>query len=97
MITGENHYSQKRKTQCETFFAPAERATQLALEKNVQLVTSNAIANTLLTTVSGLLAILNRERQILALNTSLLTSLGVDDASEVLGLRPGEAINSASP
>jgi hypothetical protein len=92
MITGESQYGQKRTTHCETFFAPAGRASQLALEENIQLITSNPIADTLLYTVSGLMAILNEERQILALNTSLLKSLGIENIRKVLGLRLGEAI-----
>lgn len=38
------------------------------------------------------MAILNEQRQILALNDSLLESLGIDNATEALGLRLGEAI-----
>ncbi|MHC4704433.1 MAG: sensor histidine kinase [Planctomycetota bacterium] len=92
MITGENQDSHKKKTDYETFFAPAGRASQIALRKSVEHITSNPIADTLLQTVSGLLAILNEKRQILALNASLMRSLGIDNAEEVLGLRPGEAI-----
>jgi hypothetical protein len=39
-----------------------------------------------------LLAILNEHRQIVALNDSFLKMLGIDDPSECLGLRPGEAL-----
>jgi hypothetical protein len=92
MVTGESQYSQKGTARTETFFAPAARASQAALAKNIQRVTSNPIADTLLRTVSGMMAILNEERQILALNASLLDSLGIDNAKEALGLRPGEAI-----
>ncbi len=92
MIAGENQGHQKKKKDYDTFFAPAERANQGILENNVRLVTSNPIADALLHTVSGLMAILNEQRQILALNDSLMNSLGVDNAKEVLGLRPGEAI-----
>lgn len=92
MITGENHNNRNKAEDYDTFFAPAERADQEALIKNVKLLTSNPIADTLLHTVSGLMAILNEQRQILALNVSLMKSLGIDNAGEVLGLRPGEAI-----
>ncbi|MBN2315572.1 MAG: HAMP domain-containing histidine kinase [Sedimentisphaerales bacterium] len=93
MTTGKNQNNRKKAKDCETFFAPAEHAGQDVLKKNVELLTSNPIADTLLHTVSGLMAILNEQRQVLALNASLMKSLGIDDAEEVLGLRPGEAIH----
>ncbi len=40
----------------------------------------------------GLLAVLNEHRQILAVNSSLLTMIGIEDARSILGLRPGEAV-----
>ena len=92
MVTRENQDSHKSPTKCESFFAPAGRASQSTLVKSIEHVTSNPIADTLLRTVSGLMAILNESRQILALNDALLRSLGIDNAEEVLGLRPGEAI-----
>lgn len=92
MITGENQDSRKRQTDYETFFAPAGRASPTALRKNVEHITSNPIADTLLQIVSGLMAILNEQRQILALNASLMKALGIENAEDVLGLRPGEAI-----
>jgi len=46
----------------------------------------------LLCSISGLLAILNDHRQLVALNASFLEMLGVDNAEDVLGLRPGEAL-----
>ena len=42
--------------------------------------------------VYGLLAVLNQERQILAVNDTLLATLGMHDADRLLGLRPGEAV-----
>ena len=92
MITEENRNKQQKKNEIETFFAPAERSSQTALRKSIEHVTSNPIADALLHTVSGLMAILNDKRQILALNTSLMKALGIDNAEQVLGLRPGEAI-----
>ncbi len=84
--------NEKDSSSYHTYYAPPGRAGRMTLRANVDLVTSNPIADTLMQAVSGLMAILNEQRQILALNTALMKSLGIDDAEEVLGLRPGEAI-----
>lgn len=42
---------------------------------------------------SGLLAVLNKDRQILAINETLMKMLGIEDAEKALGLRPGEAVD----
>ena len=47
----------------------------------------------LLHSVSGLLAILDEHRQIVSVNDSLLQALGIEDPAQVLGLRPGEALD----
>lgn len=74
-------------------FAPAERQGQAELEAEIELVSQNPVMSGLLHSISGLLAILNEHRQIVALNDSFLEVLGVDDPGETLGLRPGEAIS----
>jgi signal transduction histidine kinase len=76
----------------ETSFAPAERATDEQLRRDVETVIHHPVVTTLLETASGLLAVLNEQRQILALNEAFLKLLGVDDPVALLGLRPGEAI-----
>jgi len=48
--------------------------------------------NGLLKTAGGLVAILNTQRQILAVNDAFLRMLGAQDTSGILGLRPGETI-----
>jgi signal transduction histidine kinase len=47
----------------------------------------------LLHSVSGLLAIVDENRQIVALNDSFLQMLGLEDPEEALGLRHGDALN----
>ena len=76
----------------ETFYAPAERATQDDLEAEVRAITESPVLTGLLQMTSGLLAILDEHRQIVALNDSLLRLLGVADPREALGLRLGEAL-----
>jgi uncharacterized protein YejL (UPF0352 family) len=76
----------------ETHFASPERLTGDQLESEVEIVSKNAIVDELLHSVGGVLAVLNKHRQILALNDALLDMLGITDPEKVLGLRPGEAL-----
>jgi len=77
----------------ETHFASPERATPGELYREIHTAGANPVIDALLKTVSGILAILNEHRQILAINDSLLRMLGIDDAKKILGLRPGEAVH----
>jgi signal transduction histidine kinase len=76
----------------ETHFAPAERANNSELRRDIALASTNPVVNGLLKTAGGLLAVLNAQRQIVAVNDAFLKMLGAMDAGKVLGLRPGEAI-----
>ncbi len=78
--------------QIETHFAPARRTASAELARRIRLLTNNPIADTLLEAVGGLLAVLDENRQILAVNQTFLETLGYGEAGELLGLRPGEAI-----
>ena len=75
----------------ETYFAKAERAGERELQEEIELVNKSSVVDGLLQTVSGMLAVLNEYRQVVALNTSLIEMLGIDDPQQTLGLRPGEA------
>ena len=76
----------------QTYFAPAERSSDSQLRTEIEEVSQSPLMDSLLTLTSGLLAVLNERRQILALNESLLETLGAGDAARILGLRMGEAI-----
>lgn len=76
----------------ETYYASPERSGRIEIERSIKVINNNPIINNLLKAVSGLLAILNKDRQILSYNTSFLELLGVKEPEEVLGLRVGEAI-----
>ena len=76
----------------ETYFAPAERLTREMLQQDIDSAVANPVIDGLLNTVSGLVAVLNEHRQILAINDAFLSMLGIDNADSALGLRPGEAI-----
>lgn len=78
-----------------TCFAPAERAAAEVLREETACVARHPITGALLKAASGLLAILNEQRQILAANHCFLEALGLPDLSAVLGRRPGEAFGCA--
>jgi len=75
-----------------TYFATAERTSEKDLNFEITTISNSEVMTGLLQTVSALLAILDENRQIVALNESLLEMLGIDDPHEALGLRPGEVL-----
>lgn len=77
----------------KTYFASPERASRQEVQAEIEIVSNNPVISSLLSSVSGLLAILNEHRQIVSLNTAFLEMLGIDDPGKILGLRPGEAID----
>jgi signal transduction histidine kinase len=76
----------------KTHFAPAERSAPFELQREVRKVSRNAVIDGLVSSVGGLLAVLNEHRQVLAVNDSLLDMLGLKDSTTLLGLRPGEVV-----
>ncbi|MEW6288428.1 MAG: ATP-binding protein [Thermodesulfobacteriota bacterium] len=76
----------------KTFFAPAERCTNEELQQEIRLISRNPVIDGLMKSLSGLIAVLDEHRQVLAVNDTMLTMLGYADAGEVLGLRPGEML-----
>ena len=79
-------------TAVDTYFAPSRRANRRAFENQVVDISQSPIMNTLLKTISGLMVVLNEERQIVAINHAFLEAIGISDAQEVLGLRLGECL-----
>ena len=79
--------------QPETYFAPAQRAEQDVLNYEIDFVSHHPIIDCLMQTISGLFAVLDEHRQIVAVNKTILEVIGITDASKVFGLRPGEALN----
>lgn len=76
-----------------THFASPERLDGQQLQQQLQQIGAHPLLTTLLTTVGGLLAVMNEHRQILALNEHLLGFLGINSAESLLGLRLGEALH----
>lgn len=76
-----------------TFFAPPERATAAELAQEVAVISHSPLVDGLMYVANGLFAVLNEQRQILALNESFLNLMGIEDPATVLGLRPGEYVH----
>lgn len=75
-----------------TWFAPAARAPADELQAAMAATCNNPVLDAILRTVGCVVAVLNGQRQILAINDVLLRVLGLGDPASVLGLRPGEAL-----
>jgi signal transduction histidine kinase len=76
----------------ETFYAPPGREPADILKKEMETICNNPVIDGLMNTVSGFLAIINEQRQILAINRGFMEMLGISDPDIVFGLRLGEAI-----
>lgn len=76
----------------DTFFASPERSDSTQIHSQISFISASPVMKGLLESVSGILAVLNEQRQIVAVNIALLETFGVKDPAEVFGLRPGEAI-----
>lgn len=76
----------------KTYFASPERASDEQLKSEVMNISHSDVANCLLKVASGLVAVLNEHRQIVALNAAYLKALGIEEPASVLGLRPGESL-----
>lgn len=75
-----------------TYVAPGKRATERELGAEIEIVSKNPVLSGLLHSVSGLLAVLNEKRQLVALNDSFMQTLGIENPEETFGLRHGEAL-----
>lgn len=69
-----------------TYFAPAERIPPEELNMEFEIVSNSPVMSGLLNSVSGLLAVLDEHRQILALNDSFTRMLGIKDTKEAFGM-----------
>ncbi|MDC7235609.1 MAG: sensor histidine kinase [Spirochaetales bacterium] len=76
-----------------SYFAPAERESSEQVSADLENITHNPVIDSILTSVGGLLAVLNSSRQIITANSTLLESLGIPDIRCILGKRLGEALD----
>lgn len=77
----------------QSFFASAQRLDPDQVIKQVQEIKENIFLNKMLNSLKSLIAVINLQRQIIAVNEELVKSLGFKSMEEVFGLRPGEAIH----
>uniref|UniRef100_UPI004055A879 sensor histidine kinase n=1 Tax=Candidatus Electronema sp. TaxID=2698783 RepID=UPI004055A879 len=75
-----------------SYFASPERTDQETLAAELDFAGRNPVISGLLSSVGGLLAVLDEHRQIVALNDGFLQMLDIEDPASILGLRPGEAL-----
>lgn len=75
-----------------THYAPAVRSEPDELQAELTYIEHDPVMDALLRAMAGLVAVVNENREVLALNTRFLEYLGVKDPSVVLGLRLGEAV-----
>jgi len=76
----------------KTYFAPAERAGDDELNFNVTLVNDSQTVKYLFDTMPVLVAILNKQRQIIYANKSFVEFFESRSLAAFIGKRPGEAI-----
>jgi len=75
-----------------TYFLPPERADAESLKASIKLASHSPVVSCLLEAVNGCLAVLNEQRQIVAVNDAMAKRLGIGNPLEAWGLRPGEAL-----
>lgn len=76
-----------------SYFASPLRSGMNELYKNVDEISCSPVISELLSIVPNLFLVLNSNRQIITVNYEFLSFLGIDNSSDLLGLRFGEAIN----
>jgi K+-sensing histidine kinase KdpD len=77
----------------ETCFAPAERASQEDLDRQVALVRSVPLLSQVLDCLPNVALVLNAQRQIVLCNKALHDLLGVSDFERIKGQRAGESFS----
>jgi signal transduction histidine kinase len=75
-----------------TAFLSAERTGALKLATEISVASRSAVVEALLLGTGTALAVLDRNRQVVALNATYVALLGADDPRAALGLRPGESL-----
>lgn len=75
-----------------TYYAPASRKSADELVWDIEEVVNSPLVSGLMSIANGLFAVLNSNRQVLALNDEFLKLMGIDDPKLAIGLRPGEYV-----
>lgn len=75
-----------------TYHAPAERATTNEIETLAARALSDPLLHIVFDAIGGYAMVLDEHRQLIVANDELLSLLGIDAASSIIGLRPGEVL-----
>jgi len=73
-----------------TSFTPSGRASAAALEQQITAASEHVATSAVLSALGSVVMILNGQRQVVAINLELLSTLGVERPERLLGHRPGE-------
>ncbi len=73
------------------YFPPKGRSDSASINDELKILERSPVVEALLDSVSGLLAIVDENRQIISVNDQLLKDFGFEQYRDLLGLRPGEA------
>jgi signal transduction histidine kinase len=79
-------------TKLPTQFAPAERASSEEIQRECRYFSDLPMLHLVLDSVPSNIFVLNRERQAVFVNQTVLNSLGTAHGKSLCGLRPGEAL-----
>ena len=74
-----------------TYFAPPGRDDAADIQRQVAFCLDHPITRTILEMVNSFAIVLNRKRQVVSCNQSVLKALQLDTPENITGLRPGEA------
>lgn len=77
----------------ETFFASPLKCTDEELQEKITAINNNQFVVNLVKSLSGMLAIIDEHRQVVAVNDDLVKSFGWNSSFDVFGLKPGELIH----
>ena len=77
----------------QTWFAPAERADADKLNEQRASILLDDLVDALMQAMPGYAMLINQQRQIIALNSNVLTVSGAPGIGDLIGKRPGEALN----
>lgn len=91
--TAPLHRNSASGNRLPTRFAPAERADEADLRRQVAYFSAETLSRHLLDAIPGILTILNGHRQIVYANQALQALLGLAGFEALSGLRPGEALD----
>ncbi len=77
----------------QTYYAPAERASEDQINKEADMIIALPLVGQILDSIPNIVLILDEQRQIVFVNQAAADAFNFTDRREKYGLRPGEALN----